>query len=173
MSGKSLAHKIWNFPSYSTILTQTFSPDGNHLALGNDRGIIAIFSVNDLLSSGRNANANDSGASCSFFFRALSHSQDVKFANGDSVNVLVSTKTFLVAAVSVRATNSAKIVAWNWADLIGSQASNGSQVKHELMVISFAFSIILIVELMTSGSPEAILDHRILQWQCSVTSNRD
>jgi hypothetical protein len=173
MGSRSLAHKIWNFPSYSTILTQTFSPDGNHLALGNDRGIVAIFSVNDLLSSGRNASGNDSGALCSFFFQALDSGTNDKFSAGDSVNVLVSTKDFLVAAVTVRAANSAKILAWHWGDLVGSQIANGSQVLEDSFGWHVLYWWVAQRIIYSTGSPRSGLDHRVVERKRRPPSHRN
>ena len=47
------ASKIWCLPAYTTILCQTFSPKNDYLAVGSDRGRIAIFRVSDLVSAGR------------------------------------------------------------------------------------------------------------------------
>ena len=45
--------KIFRLPAYTTILCQTFSPDGNYLAVGSDFGRIAVFKIDNIVSEGR------------------------------------------------------------------------------------------------------------------------
>ena len=47
--------KILRLPAYTTILCQTFSSDGNYLAVGSDFGRIAIYKISTLVSEGRNS----------------------------------------------------------------------------------------------------------------------
>ena len=52
---KSKNTKILRLPAYTTILSQTFSSDGNYLAVCSDFGRIAIFKISVLVSEGRNS----------------------------------------------------------------------------------------------------------------------
>ena len=45
--------KILRLPAYTTILCQSFSLDGNYLAVGSDFGRIAIYKISVLVSEGR------------------------------------------------------------------------------------------------------------------------
>ena len=45
--------KIFRLPAYTTILCQSFSPDGNYLAVGSDFGRIAVFKIDNIVSEGR------------------------------------------------------------------------------------------------------------------------
>ena len=45
--------KIFRLPAYTTILCQSFSPDGNYLAVGSDFGRIAVFKIDSIVSEGR------------------------------------------------------------------------------------------------------------------------
>jgi uncharacterized protein YbdZ (MbtH family) len=105
--------KIWCLPAYTTILSQTFSPNGDYLAVGNDRGRIAIFRVDDLVSAGRdNSETEVDKLSCLFYFDVHNGDDSTSFSSVDSVNTLSTTKAFLIAGIS--STNSARILAWNW-----------------------------------------------------------
>ena len=105
------SNKILSLPAYTTILCQAFSPKGDYLAVGSERGRIAIFQLSDLVSVG--GDDSESGAeklSCLFYFDV---SSDESKKSGGSVNTLATTKTFLIASVSASDT-SAGIFAWSW-----------------------------------------------------------
>ena len=53
--------KVFRLPAYTTILCQSFSLDGNYLAVGSDFGRIAVYKVANLVSEGRSTKDNQIG----------------------------------------------------------------------------------------------------------------
>ena len=53
--------KVFRLPAYTTILCQSFSLDGNYLAVGSDFGRIAVFKVANLVSEGRSGKDTQMG----------------------------------------------------------------------------------------------------------------
>ena len=97
VSSTANGSKIWCLPAYTTILCQTFSPNGDFLAVGNDRGRIAIFRVDDLVSAGRDNNESEvDKLSCLFYFDVNNDDASASFSSDVSVNTLSTTKTFLM-----------------------------------------------------------------------------
>ena len=100
---KSKSTKILRLPAYTTILCQTFSADGNYLAVGSDFGRIAIFKISLLVSEGRNSKdkVNDANTrnelkknSSIFYFDVGSN--DV-LASREIFKVIKSSKTLITS----------------------------------------------------------------------------
>lgn len=108
---------LLSLPAYTTITSQCFSKDGQFLVTANDQGRIAIFKVTDII---------DQTESNQVFFQfeagsALeesSRSTNKKNGGGGCINSLISTKDFLIAALSRPTVNAdPAIVAFSWKDL--------------------------------------------------------
>ena len=102
-------NKVTGLPAYTTILSQVFSPTGDHLAVGSARGRIAIFRVTDLVSAGRSEDRTGVGKSGCLFYFDVSAGE----SSNESVNTLSTTKAFLIASVS-SSNDTARILAWSW-----------------------------------------------------------
>jgi len=126
--------KIFRLPAYTTILCQTFSSDGNYLAVGSDFGRIAIFKISVLVSEGRNCKDKPSDVhknntkknSSIFHFDVGSNNVlaareiykpdrwsvlDLATCGGDS-------NSFLLASVSDKYSGRCSVVAYSWQELL-------------------------------------------------------
>ena len=102
---------LYALPAYTTITAQSFSQDGQYLAVSNDLGRIAIFNVPQIID-------NDSKGQAVFHFEAAStlDFDKGKGRNKGCVNSLKTIKGTLLVAVSQE--SSAAILAFAWKDLI-------------------------------------------------------
>lgn len=104
---------LYALPAYTTITAQSFSQDGQYLAVSNDLGRIAIFNVPQIID-------NESKGQAVFHFEAAS-TLDLdkvkgRHRNKGCVNSLKTIKGTLLVAVSQE--SSAAILAFAWKDLI-------------------------------------------------------
>ena len=126
--------KILSLPAYTTILSQAFSPKGDYLAVGSERGRIAIFRISDLVSAGRDKSIETDKLTCLFFFDIGTAS----LKSTESVNTLSSTKDFLIGGISSLAENTSKILGWAWKDIL---KNSGDLVKGFRQNVKVSWSI--------------------------------
>lgn len=98
-----------NLPAYTTITAQSFSPNGEYLAIGNDQGQVCIFKTLRIFGKDK---------PLVFQFNAGLILDDENSKHKGCVNAMKSTDTFLIIAISRPVESEAAIVAFNWKDLI-------------------------------------------------------
>ncbi len=102
---------LTNLPAYTTVTAQSFSKNGEFLAVGSDEGVLAIYKMHQVFEK-------DGTSPLVFHTEAASALDET---NARSKGCITAMKTFndtLIVAISRPVTNEAAIVAFYWKDLI-------------------------------------------------------
>ena len=100
-----------SLPAYTTITAQSFTKDGQYLAVASDQGRLAIFKVMQILEKNQ--------PSLIFQFEAASVlDEDVNTRFKGCINAMKTLNETLILAIARPVTNEAGIIAFHWKDLI-------------------------------------------------------
>ena len=118
---------VQNLPAYTTITSQSYTEDGEYLAIANDQGRVAIFKVPQIIDKESKGNAI-------FQFDAASILDGPTKGYKGCVNALKTIKDNLIVAISRPIANrEAAIVAFSWTDLINQRTKLLWNIDHSFL----------------------------------------
>ena len=103
--------KLLSLPAYTTITAQSFSQDGQYLAICNDQGRIAIFNVPQIIDK-------DTKSQAFYHFEAASILDGQIKGRKGCINASKTLKDTLILAISRPSHQEPAILAFSWKDLI-------------------------------------------------------
>ena len=115
--------KLNNFlslPAYTTITAQSFSHDGQFLAIANDQGKIAVYKVVNILEKLNPLHFTFDAGTC----------LDPKSQARGCINALATISDTLIVAISRPSYDEAAIVAFHWKDLIQQRVKLSWTIEH-------------------------------------------
>ena len=108
MGSNAKLNNFLSLPAYVTITAQSFTKDGQYVAIANDQGKIALYKTLNILEKTNSLHFQFDAGNC----------LDPNATSRGCVNALTSLDETLIVAISRPVNSEAAIVAFKWKDLI-------------------------------------------------------